>query len=421
MKTEKTVSGKRGDNFPKKEKEPSKDPVMKTAWIRVTKVNATGENKQEVVTFTEEKIKDILDCWSLSSGLTYWFIDHIPDDGDSNDHFHIAIKFRTNAHFSTVKNKFPFGKIEPAKNLRSAVQYLIHMNNPEKIQYSWENVVTNCADMSPYKLRSRSQQEVCLQRIFEKIESGDITMFNYQDNISMDVYAKHMTSINNAFKYKTDKVVSNNNRDIKVIYMYGKSGIGKTWFAQDYCMSLYPGEDPCITSSSNDPLQDYKGQKSMVWDDFRDSQFRFADLLKFIDPHTRSSGKSRYVNKHFLGDLIIITSTQRLDFLYKGCTNQDEDMKQFRRRISEYHEFVGDRIRIYLYDKGLDKFVFFKECDNPHPEKDQVCAVDCGFNTTPYEKLGLELCDPVIAQVVTGLPSLDEAMKEHYKTQQRSE
>lgn len=378
---------------PKKEKAASKDPLMKTAFIRVTKVNMTGENKDIPVTYTENQIKDILDEWAWTSGFEYWFIDHIPDDEDPNDHFHIVIKFKTNSHFSTIKSKFPYGKIETAKNVRRAIQYLVHLNNPEKLQYTWDHVITNCQDMTPYKVLSRSQQEVCLQRIFEKIEAGDINQYNYDKEIPMDVYAKHRTSIVNAFQYKTDQIISHNRRNITVLYFYGKTGIGKTSYALDYCKAVYPNEEPCLTSSSNDPLQDYRGQKSMIWDDFRDSQFRFADLLKFLDPHTRSSGKSRYTNKHFLGDLIIITSTQRLDYLYKGCDNT-EDLMQLRRRISQYHEFVEDKIRIYLYD-GNNHYKFFKEHLNPYYGMEIKPKVESSFDLTVYEKMGISLVDPL--------------------------
>lgn len=370
---------------------PSRDPVMKTAFIRVTKVNHTGEDKKLVVTFSESQIKDILDEWAWSSGLTYWFIEHTPDDEDPNDHFHIVIQFRTNSHFSTIKSKFPFGNIQTAKIVRKAVQYLVHLNHPEKLSYSWDQVITNCSDMTPYKVMSRSQQDVCLQRIFEKIDSGEITPFNYDKSIPMDIYAKHRLPINNAFQYKTDQIVSNNQRKIKVIYIYGKSGIGKTRLAQDYCKAVHPDEEPCITSSSNDPLQDYRGQKSLVWDDFRDSQFRFADLLKFLDPFTRSSGKSRYYNKHFLGDLIVITSTQRIDFLYKGCDNS-EDLMQLRRRISEYHEIIEDKVRIFLYS-GNNSFKPFKEHLNPYYGYDQKPIAETCFNPEPYEIMGIKLQD----------------------------
>lgn len=383
-----------GDKKPKKDNAGSKRPTMKTAFIRISKVNMTGENKDIPVTFSEAQIKDILDEWAFTASIEYWFIDHVPDEDDTNDHFHIVIKFKSPTHFDTIKNRFPYGKIETAKNVKRAIQYLVHLNNPEKIQYTWDKVITNCSDLSPYKVLSRSQQEISLQRYIEKIESGEITAFNYTKSIPIDIFAKHKTAIKNAIEYTTDRIISNPDRALTVMYFYGKTGIGKTSFAKKLCVETYPDETPCITSSGNDPLQDYKGQKALIWDDFRDSQFKFSDLLKFLDPFTRSSGKSRYINKHFLGNLIILTSTQGIDFLYKGCDNYSEDMKQLRRRISYYYEFKEDKIQIYIY-AGNNRFTLFKEHINPYYGMELKPFTELNFNTAVYEKMGIKLEDPV--------------------------
>lgn len=389
----------------KKEGAGSRDPVMKTAFICVIKDNMTGDNKDVLVTITAEQIKDILDEWAWSAGIEYWFIEHVSDDEEIRPHYHIVIKFRTNMHFSTIKNKFPFGRIEKARSIKLTVQYLVHLNNPEKIQYSWDQVITNCKDISIYKSLSRTQQELCLDKIIEKIKSGEITQVNYTKTIPIEIFSRYKTAITNAFQHKMDEIVlSNVSRPIKVIYMYGSSGVGKSEYAKHYCKALYPNEEPCESSSGNDPLQDYKGQQALILDDFRDSNFKYSDLLKLLDPHTRSSSKSRYINKHFLGFLIIITTTQRLDFLYKGCDIPD-NMYELRRRITEYHEFVGDKIRVYLYI-GNNRFKFFREHINPFYGWDSSPTSEAQFDYEVYHKMGIELNNPTKSESISN-PALD--------------
>lgn len=365
-----------------------RDPSMKSAFIRVTKVNHTGGDKTAVVIYSAEQIKDVLDEWAWTAGIQYWFIDHVPDDEDINDHFHIVIKFKSPSKFSVIKNKFPFGKIERTKSLKGSIQYLVHLNSPEKLQYSWDQVITNCPDLSPYKVLSASQMGVHLDRVIEKIKNGEITQVNYQKTIPISIYAKYKSAITNAFQYKTDEIVlSDVSRPIQVIYMYGRSGLGKTRLAKDYCKGLYPDEEPCISSSGNDPLQDYKGQKALILDDFRDSSFKYSDLLKLIDPYTRSSSKSRYVNKHFIGDLIVITTTQRIDYLYKNVSIVD-NLYELRRRITYYHELVNDAVNVYRY-AGNNHFVYSHSFVNPYCEFDSV-PVD---NTEFERKFSLMLTD----------------------------
>lgn len=362
---------------------------MKTAFIRVTKVNMTGDNKDIPYVFTQESIKETLDEWAFSAGIRYWFIEHTADQDDPNDHFHIVIKFRNPTSFETVKNKFPFGDIENAKNIKRAVQYLVHANDSNKKQYPWEAIVTNAGDLTPFKVKSRSQQDVVLQNILERIESGELTKYNYEYAIPFDVYTKNKTVIENAFQLAIDRLAKYD-RDVTVLYFYGASGIGKTAFAKMYFDSL--GYAYCKSSSDNDTIQDYKGEPGLLLDDFRDTQWKFDNLLKFLDPHTRSSGKSRYHNKIFVGDLIIITSTVHRDFLYKDITM--ENLKQLRRRIPQFFEFHEDFVYVYIYNEAADKYYFMRRFANPvTPLKEATVASPKCFDSTPFENMGIELFD----------------------------
>lgn len=368
----------------------------RTAFICVPKVNKTGENKDVIIEYTQDQIKETLSAWSFTAGIEYWGIDHIPDDDDPNDHFHLVIRFRNPEHFDSIKNKFPYGRIEPAKNVKRAVQYLVHMNSPEKIQYSWDQVFTNVPDLTPFKVQSRSQQDVSLQRIFEQIDSGEITSYNYQSIIPTEIFSKHKSVIQNALDLNLRRIASNPTRSIKVLYFYGRPGIGKTVFAKRYFESI--GYRFCPSSSSNDPLQDYSGEPGLLWDDFRDSSMSFSDLLKFLDPDTRSSGKSRYRNKDFIGDLIIITSNQRMDFLYKNYMQQNEnsgeDMRALRRRLHEYYEFKEDFITIYQYDKFRDSYTEIKKFKNPITEDvERAPSGSDIFDSSAFESMGIELID----------------------------
>lgn len=394
-----------------------KDTVMKTAWIRVSRVNYTGENKDVIEEYTVDRIKGILKEWSKSTHMDYFLMEHVPDDGDPNDHSHFAIRFYSPTRFSVIKNKFPFGNIQPAKSIKKCVRYLIHADHPEKKQYEWADVITN-ADLTPFKVQSRAQQEISLQRIFEKIVSGEITPYNYHSTIPIDLYAKNERVIQSAFNHKISSLTSSPHRKIKVIYFYGRSRIGKSRFAYDYAKSLYPDEEPANSSAKNDPLQDYKGQKVLIWNEFRDTHMAYSDLLSFIDPHYRSSGKSRYHNKPFLGDVIIFTSTQAIDFLYKNVPTND-GMAELRNRITEYHEFVEDKVNVYLSD-GKNHFVFYRYHMNPYYGMASTSLSDNeeSFNCSVYDKLGLTLFEPPVSSPVvlpSPLPSLNEALVKHHR------
>jgi adenosyl cobinamide kinase/adenosyl cobinamide phosphate guanylyltransferase len=124
---------------------------------------------------------------------------------------------------------------------------------------------------------------------------------------------------------------------MKVWFVTGESQSGKTTWAKEYCKQH--NKDFYVSSSDNDPLQDYKGQKVLILDDARDSTFSFNNLLKLLDNHTSSSVKSRYNNKVFNGDTIIITSVIPINKWYKNNLErpvEEERLKQLYRRITGF-------------------------------------------------------------------------------------
>ena len=126
---------------------------MKTAFIRVSSVNNTQNG---VVRYKKEDIDQLMKEWSVSANFTYWFIEHSADEEVSMTHWHIVIKFRTPMPFDNIKSHIPYGDIESAKSVKNSVQYLVHLNDKSKVQYKWEDIVTNCEDMTPYKVQSNA-------------------------------------------------------------------------------------------------------------------------------------------------------------------------------------------------------------------------------------------------------------------------
>lgn len=331
----------------------------RTANIRVTSVNSTEQDG--LVTYMFSDVCSVLKEWASSAGITYWTIEHKADDDVSKTHFHMVIKFKSPVHFETIKNRFPYGDIESSRNLRASIQYLIHLNDKSKVQYSWDDIETNCLDMSPYKILSSSQQEITLQAVYAAVSEGVIREYNLFDKVPIELYAKHRTKIDNALMFYREKICMEKDRDIRVIFMSGSTGIGKTTFAKRYCESI--NADYCISSSSNDPLQDYKGEPVLIMDDLRDDSFKYHDFLKLLDNHTKSTIKSRYHNKAFIGDLIIITSTRPINDWYFNKT--PEDKHQLYRRVRTWFKFDGNKIFYFEYDDKTKRYELVGSSPNP--------------------------------------------------------
>lgn len=82
----------------------------------------------------------------------------------------------------------------------------------------------------------------------------------------------------------------------------------------------------------------------------------FEDLLKILDNNTASSVKSRFNNKVFNGEVIVITSSVPLKYWFKDrrlVRDGFDDLYQLYRRIGLYVEVTTDKIAVY---KQISKY-----------------------------------------------------------------
>lgn len=292
---------------------------------------------------------DIQEIIKSRSTIKKWaYILH--DKDDTAEHYHIYLNFG-NSGVDTKQVAEWFGLQESCVSKIKGrgvdiLMYLTHSNDSQqnKHQYSPDEVVSNFD----------FQGEIAASKVL-----GDFTVHSYAEQLEYihsrprSEQAPLYNDLTKRWKIHCQWLTLHPDRDIKVIFISGKGGTGKTTYAKRLLKSLKL--DFCISSSSNDPLQDYMGQKAILLDDFRDRCFKnFEDLLKFLDNHTASSVQSRFTNKVFNGEMIVITSSVPLRYWYRG-KNADgkyfsvsqEDFIQLYRRISCYVEVTETEIEVF--------------------------------------------------------------------------
>ena len=329
--------------------------AMRTANIRISAINNT---KSGLISYTKEGLELVLKSWEKDKQLDYFLIEH--DEDIKNIHFHMVLKFKTTTTFQTIKNKFPYGDIQSSKSTKNSIQYLVHMNSPEKHKYDWEDIITNSSELNRYMLKSKVSEELDIKHYISEIDKGNIKEFEYTKKIPIEIYTKYSSRIDKAFKFFYDNYSLNADREIEVEFLCGAGGSGKTSFAKN--MAELHDSSYCISSSSNDPMQDYKGQDILILDDLRDESFRFDDLLKILDNHTGSSISSRYKNKTFIGKRIVITSTIELKDWYSW--ESYEDKHQLKRRIATMIKFNDNDIVFYEYNEETKGYEYQAQIEN---------------------------------------------------------
>jgi tRNA A37 threonylcarbamoyladenosine biosynthesis protein TsaE len=269
------------------------------------------------------------------------------DKDDVKNHYHIMLKFsspfETNNLITMFKDfNLSLYNISKIKGkYADAIKYLLHQNATDKYQYQKEQVFSNF-DIQEDLDKNDNVNEVILQ--YSNLEISYNKLWKLLTPQQRMTYKKQ---IDRATEVRNTNIKLEGKREMKVLYIYGATGLGKTTMAKWLCDKILE-IDYYISSSSNDILQDYLGQEAIILDEFRPSDLSFSDMLKLLDNHTNSTVKSRYYNKAIDCKYLIITTTQSISDIYKEETLKDR--LQLYRRISEIYYVTDNSITAHEID-----------------------------------------------------------------------
>lgn len=76
---------------------------------------------------------------------TWAYIKHFPDSDNGTEHYHFYIHIKQPITLKAISNKLdlPIHMIEWVRNKTKLIQYLKHDNQPDKIQYNDDEIITN--------------------------------------------------------------------------------------------------------------------------------------------------------------------------------------------------------------------------------------------------------------------------------------
>lgn len=259
----------------------------------------------------------------------------VDEEGNAKrPHWHIICKLKYPQQTAHIAMWFgvPENFVNKIKGKWSdACKYLIHENAKEKYQYPTESVVSNFDYVDEKNKNFNSR----LGEIISGISSGKIRNFNIGDYVLDTEYVKYKTSIQRAFEYRRKKVLKGG-RMMKVFFISGASGVGKTTYAKAIAdnlkMSFY------VAGSTRDPFDGYEGQDCVILDDLRPDEHHISDLLKMMDNHTDSLVSSRYFDKSITEvKIMVITSIQTIEAFYKNALFSEPELAtQLCRRVFGY-------------------------------------------------------------------------------------
>lgn len=318
-----------------------------------TRGYAMNLRQMEIVTDADKLKVDIQQTCMQYKTIKQWaYILH--DKDDTRPHYHIYLNFMPNTCDTALVAKWfnlgwtdEDGKEHSGENFIEKVKgrktdvllYLTHGNDSQKNKHQY----------SPSEVHANFDFETEIEN--SKI-LGDFEHYSYAqqlqyvNSLPLSEKAQAFTKLEKLWRLRCQVLALNTDRQLQVVFICGRGGTGKTYYAKKLLQNL--DYDFCISSSSNDPFQDYMGQKAIILDDLRDKSFEFEDLLKILDNDTSSSVRSRFSNKVFNGEMIVITSSVPLVYWYKDYQySKYDELNQLYRRISCYVHMTETEITVY--------------------------------------------------------------------------
>ena len=292
-------------------------------------------------------------CMKYRTIKQWAYIEHNQDD--TRPHYHIYLNFGSTScpiemvakwfqlEYTDENGVFHDGTqfIERIKRRKAdMLMYLTHENESQKYKHIY--------DRSEVHANFDFATEIEASKIIGDFEHYSYAQqLQYVNTLPIAEKTKSYSQLRKLWELYCQCSVLQADRNIEVVFISGKGGTGKTFYAKKMLTSL--GYDFCVSSSSNDPFQDYAGQRAIILDDLRDSTYEhFEDLLKVLDNNTQSSVKSRFNNKVFNGKMIVITSSVPLCYWYPAHKySTDDSLQQLYRRIGCYVEITAETVTVY--------------------------------------------------------------------------
>ena len=338
----------------------------------------------------------------------YAFVIHDKDIDENGKlqapHVHVMMSFenaRSLQNVASLLNDQP-QYIECWKgNSNNGYAYLVHATKDatSKYQYDPKTVVASFDYVSELqniaKQVAQSSNQTRITVLLDALLQGNISKQELEDQLTGSQYAKYHKQIETiwskrlcdlAIQWRFEMVEKQ--ETIKVIWIYGSAGTGKTSFAKDYANKKQ--QDYYLAGSSKDLFQAYAGEHTLILDELRPGVIQYQDLLRIFDPFgitEKIHAPSRYFDKALACDLILVTSPfNPLEFynqIFASSINRSysdnslqliDGFDQLHRRIALAICMNEDNIMISRFDKDRRQYCpdFSSRQKNEFSEKNRI-------------------------------------------------
>lgn len=260
------------------------------------------------------------------------------DEKGSCLHTHIFVCFTSRVRFSTIKKHFPTAHIEIVKGtiadniayIQKSGKWENHSKHGTIIEGTFEEIGTP----PPESKGKKADMTELYQMVLDGLTNAEILAINQDYILQIDKLDKLRTII------LTEKYKRTRRLDLRVTYIYGATGTGKTRGILD----LYGDENVYRVTDYEHPFDTYACEPVIVFEEFRNSFHKISDLLCYCDVYPIVL-PARYSNKFACYLHVYIVSNWKLEEQYEQLQKDDpESWKAFLRRIHSVKVYKKNEI-----------------------------------------------------------------------------
>lgn len=136
----------------------------------------------------------------------YAYIDHEPDDEDGKEHTHFLLRANGTRTVAQVAEKLqiPGNYVQVVKKVVAFKRYLIHFDQPDKKQYSINDLITNDKRGFEIAINGGTQIDTMeLYKSFKKMRAGIIEVEEF-----INTYCAELNSLSFSQKIKIFEIIS---------------------------------------------------------------------------------------------------------------------------------------------------------------------------------------------------------------------
>ena len=242
-------------------------------------------------------------------------------------HHQCYLYFKKRVYFTAIKNHLPRAHLEIRKGThRQAKQYVTKTDTRLELPQEWGD-------------EPQQGERTDLADIIDLINEG------YTSTQIMSLhpgsYIRYRNSIDHLIQQYKAQLVENQFRKLEVVYVSGKTGVGKT----SSIMKHYGFNKVYRVVDYKNPFDTYNGQEVIILDEFH-SQFKIEFMLNLLDGYPLKL-PARYNDKVAQFTKIFIISNEPLEKQYKNIQAEYQDtFEALKRRI--HYQFNIEQLKTHL-------------------------------------------------------------------------